>query len=1469
MGVIKNLEFDLSIDNPLNTRGSAVSIGQLLFEAKNDRDEKSTIILSHLENQYVELSLAQLRHIVAKLITNFQQKNITQGQTVMVIILNGCNELFSALHFLALASMGCRVFLPMFTQLEDFSQWIQLTGSSHILLPEAEVMSLKSHENEKQAISTIKRIAANHNLNTWDQVTAFGLIGLIQNPIPSKDQIQVNLVSQNFTCTDPDQEALIVTTSGSSGESKLVVYTHRAYYYNCIAWQEAGFYQPDKLGGTSFTPLFTHTMGIRALINALWTGYPVCLIITEWFIEKPEIVRYLLLKMKPAHITGGPAVYNTLIELFRIYPELKSKLSDSLGTLVSSGAKYSAKTCTELASATGLKLQNAFGTTETQQVTSTMLNSGSVFKEHLLGKPLPGVSLGLRKYDTGLNQYRLFVKSDFGCKYFLTKTGESTSQEYFDTGDLVVYDDQGHLYYAGRAAQDYFKDNFGVKIPLQAIHTYYQGLTSKIHHAEFYPFVNLPGLTALLFVDENNHTEGQVQDKKLLKKYAGIIEGINNRLAQKLDTFEYRHRHICRIALANQTPPLTGKGTISVKQISHEFRGLIERLTDSRQDATGVMATDQLYQETDQYTKYVSPLIGSMLVALKLNFTYHRAHKDSLYTYIKARETEVMDLVGGYGANLIGYNHPVLKQELSDFINSGKVALCNQLSIQKTAGILAEKLSLVVGEKTGRSYRVIFGNSGTEAVEIAVHHAYFEWMKRLEKLRDLQLQAYGSESSIDAAATWKRNLEKIRQAPAKIIGITNAFHGHSASARSMLGNTKHRTHFQALNPVVPVFLDDRDHDWQVKLNILLNESFIAIDKIVKEDGQFKLVPEKINTIIAALVEPVKGEGGVRVVNKDMLEKLAAQEFPLISDEIQCGLGRTGNFPEFESAQYYLFGKALGGGVEKIAAVMIDTTHFQSEFNEYYVSTFANGELAAQAAITFLNILEADKLTERSKNIGTYLQQQLHQVQQRHPSVIKEIVGKGLMLGIYFHHECAGKSILLRMLIESEKAGYVFAGWFTNRHHIRILPTLSAPDALRIEPSAYYSKSEADRFCQALEDLCLILKEGRTYDLFSFMMDDDPFEREQANTELDHYHHHLETPDSDAVKVAFIAHFVFPLQELRMLEPDLRRASDTGLRILFRSMQTLMEGKHVQIMAAHLFNRKVHFSFYALALDSAGLEYLHKSGQRRFVVARIQKAVDFAAAKGAKIISLGGYTSILTNNGLALTEPEGTRIITGNTLTAASGLVHLERILRSRLAFNKPNKIAIIGYTGNIGRIITGILAEQADLCESLLLISRSRKPEKYLQEITGDNPKVQIECSTQLSEAKSADVIIISTNTNDPIVLKHHISSHKPVIISDLSVPSAVSEEVKMMGNVTILPFAAYVGLSEDKNVVISSYSPPGTVFCCAGEPILLALENCNQPLKGRITPEAVKTIISMASKYGFFNSINSMVSYKSEVAAQ
>jgi hypothetical protein len=327
---------------------------------------------------------------------------------------------------------------------------------------------------------------------------------------------------------------------------------------------------------------------------------------------------------------------------------------------------------------------------------------------------------------------------------------------------------------------------------------------------------------------------------------------------------------------------------------------------------------------------------------------------------------------------------------------------------------------------------------------------------------------------------------------------------------------------------------------------------------------------------------------------------------------------------------------------------------------------------------------------------------------KYPEVISNIQGKGLMIGIYLNKETGKDNVFFRMMFQQELAGYLFSAWLFHKHQIRIFPSLAAANCLRVEPSCYISETQIDKFCSALEELCKLCKEKRIYSLLSFLMNDDIYDDRNETIFDGKLPIYLEEPLPGAKKVGFISHFTFPLAELKLIEPDLQNASDTGLRILFNKMQLLMEGKPFKILSKNLMNGKVHFSFYLIPVDATQLENAHKWGKKRNFISKMQDAVDMLAMENVSHISLGGYASILTNNGLMLAQHPKTKIITGNTLTAASCLHFLYKYVNS-FPDNKQLKIAIVGATGNIGNGLAECIAENKSINCSLLLIGHNVK----------------------------------------------------------------------------------------------------------------------------------------------------------------
>jgi acetylornithine/succinyldiaminopimelate/putrescine aminotransferase/predicted amino acid dehydrogenase/long-subunit acyl-CoA synthetase (AMP-forming) len=1352
----------------------------------------------------------------------------------------------------------------MFLEINELLTWLKKCNCHIAILPEQEILALQYHDKEKTIIKEIKEISQKWELSCFDIFNDFQVGELLFSEIKTQDYCANDLYKQINQQTSFKTESVLITTSGSTGKSKLVVYCQGAFILSCMSWQQAGLFDINLLGGRCFTPMFTHTMGIRAFFNALWTGYPVCIINTEWFLEKPETVRYFLLRMKPEHITGGPSIYNLLLELMRCFPELKNELPQSFKTLISSGTSIDKKTLKEIESSFGLKIYNAFGTTETQQILNTLLlqTTGKLERESL-GAPLPGVKIGLKRLDGDKRLYELYAHSKFGMKSDSGYDDPSSIKpdEYFNTGDIVCMNDEKLIFYEGRKDVDFIKDGFGVKIPVSRLYTYYESLFSKTEHIEFFSVKGLPGLAALIFIKDGDLTKGIVTDEKVISKYSGIIAEINNRLFKRLEPFEYRHRSIIRFMLINANVPNTIKGTVSCFKIRTQYNEAISNLVDTLGNSLGIknIATD--YVRETLYTHHHNSYFGKMMMALGIDYTYHKSEKDSLYTIQHGKELEILDFTGGFGTNLLGHNNKRINKKVIDFLDLKEIPISDQGSIQKYTGELAEKLNLIVGNLTHRDYNVIFGSTGSEAVEVAIHHAFLEWKKSFEEIRRNQFERYGFEVGDLVSRIWEENAAKLTESEVNILGLKDAFHGHSSGARTVLGNVNKRAKFNNILGITTLFIDDTRDDWKESVERAVKTSKIKLKRVTWKRNTHVVEEFEFPTMIGAIAEPITGEGGIRTVNSKVLRFLASFDFPLILDEIQCGLGRSGSFLASQgiNANYYLFAKTLGGNVEKISAVLIEKSRYIKEFPDFYSSTFANGGLAAKIALESLAIIEEDNIIEKAQRKGDIIASKLNTIRKKYPDVVSEITGKGLMQGIKFCDYSKSDNVLFRCVFNENYLGLVFSAYLLLKHRIRILPSISSPNMLRVEPSAYITRDEICQLESALEDLCTNIENNRMYEIFKPLMENDPFPDCKGKLpENGFMNTGIEKPLPGAKKVGIIAHFVYPHAELRTFNKDLCKASDTGLRILFNRFQVLMQAKPFLLFSKNILEGKIHFSFIALAVDSAELDRCIRQRKRGKINEKIQDAVNLASKLGIKTVSLGAYTSIISNNGLSLLESGDTRIITGNTLTAASGITRLKREMLKHSTKNKGNILGIVGAAGNIGSILTRSFLESEINFEKIYLFGRNAiklqsiinaMPEKTL---AGRN--LQPKTESDLTLLKECNIIIVATNSNDPIIFPHHIHPDTRVLISDLSIPRAVSEEVYEMKSVIPLNFASYVTLQDEPEFVISSHTPKGTVFCCAAEAILSGLEPIDCNLKGKISLEGVHKITQLAIKHQFFN---------------
>lgn len=212
----------------------------------------------------------------------------------------------------------------------------------------------------------------------------------------------------------------------------------------------------------------------------------------------------------------------------------------------------------------------------------------------------------------------------------------------------------------------------------------------------------------------------------------------------------------------------------------------------------------------------------------------------------------------------------------------------------------------------------------------------------------------------------------------KVISMERSFHGRTFAAMTATGQAKTHAGF---SPLLAGFMYAPFNDLEAVRSMW--------------DDQ----------VGAVIVEPVQGEGGVRVADKEFLQGLRdlcdEHGAVLIFDEVQTGMGRTGTWFGYQQfgvePDVITLAKALGGGVS-IGAIIAQANVADSLKPGTHASTFGGNPLAAAAAVAVIEAIEQDNLLEHTNAMARYTADKLGQLQQRH-SIIREIRQLGLMIGI--------------------------------------------------------------------------------------------------------------------------------------------------------------------------------------------------------------------------------------------------------------------------------------------------------------------------------------------------------------------------------------------------------------------------------------------------------------------------------------
>jgi len=301
-----------------------------------------------------------------------------------------------------------------------------------------------------------------------------------------------------------------------------------------------------------------------------------------------------------------------------------------------------------------------------------------------------------------------------------------------------------------------------------------------------------------------------------------------------------------------------------------------------------------------------------------------------------------MDMLSGYSALNQGHRHPKIIAALKE--QADKITLTSRAFYNEPMAHFYEKLSAYTGKST-----ILPMNTGAEAVETA----------------------------LKAARRWAYDVKKVPDDQAEIIAAAGNFHGRTLAITSFSSDPAYRRGF---GPFAPGF------------------SIVPY-------GDLDALREAITPNTAAfLVEPIQGEAGIVIPPDGYLReaKRLCEEHNvlLLADEIQTGFGRTGRrfACDWEDVipDMYIMGKALGAGVLPVSAVAADASVLGVFEPGSHGSTFGGNPLACAVAVAALEVLEEERLAERSRTLGEAFLARLREL--RHPA-IREARGRGLLIGI--------------------------------------------------------------------------------------------------------------------------------------------------------------------------------------------------------------------------------------------------------------------------------------------------------------------------------------------------------------------------------------------------------------------------------------------------------------------------------------
>lgn len=410
----------------------------------------------------------------------------------------------------------------------------------------------------------------------------------------------------------------------------------------------------------------------------------------------------------------------------------------------------------------------------------------------------------------------------------------------------------------------------------------------------------------------------------------------------------------------------------------------------------------------------------------------------------------------------------------------------------------------------------------------------------------------------------------------------------------------------------------------------------------------------------------------------------------------------------------------------IGACLCTDAVYTDDFALKHSSTFAANTLACRVGIRVLDLLTRNnnQLLKEVESKGAYLLKRLQAIQKQYSHAIAAVRGRGLMLGLELGITQANTpDCLLGIMAEQEFLSPVASSYLLNVEHLRVAPTLNGAAVIRLEPSLTVTMEECEQAMDSVERMAARLSTGHTAAFLAHLVGCKPpqvrIKEFQPRPPI------LPSNDPGEGRFAFLVHPLY-LKNFIEFDRSLNIFSDKQLSDLVWRWNDLVEPFYVantKITSAT--GKQAYGEFICISRTSEEMMTLPKEQ----IIAELSAAVELAKDRGAKIVGLGAYTSVISKGGRDLRNL-GVAITTGNSYTVAAAVEAIAEAANRMDIPPQDTTAAVVGATGSIGRATAILLSEKVN---SLVLIGNPNNEEHSRRRLT----KVTAEIYQYLNQKKS------------------------------------------------------------------------------------------------------------------------------------